>query len=58
MGRARSGDGGTVRRGEDLIAGGFRNGVLSGFGFPVWVLGCGGRVVGCGGRVVGFVLIL
>jgi hypothetical protein len=23
-----------------------RKGVLNGFGFPVWVLGCGGRVVG------------
>jgi len=45
-GKARSGDGGTVRRGEDLIVGGFRNGVLNGFGFPAWVLGCWGRGIG------------
>lgn len=46
MGNARSGDGGTVRRGEDLIVGGFRNGVLNGFGFPAWGFGCWGRVIG------------
>lgn len=34
-----------MQRGDDLVGGGFKKGVLNGFGFPVWVLGCVGLVV-------------